>query len=74
MNSMEEKTQKDPKLVEVKCQCVHGICDKGEAFCSRCDVGWSGHLCDTPKTKNKIEQVYDEVDHEVFRPRSINDQ
>ena len=32
----------------VKCACVHGICDEGEAECSRCDQGWHGHMCDIP--------------------------
>jgi len=27
---------------EVKCLCVHGICDKGSAVCSKCDAGWEG--------------------------------
>ena len=41
----------------VKCACVHGVCDEGEAECSRCDQGWHGHMCDIPDNKKRDSRL-----------------
>lgn len=70
VNSMETIAQK-AKSTEVKCLCVHGICNKGESTCAKCDFGWTGRLCDTPRTQNRMVDVEDEFDSQVFKVKQI---
>lgn len=38
----------------VKCLCVHGKCKDGEIYCNKCDLGWSGRLCDIKEDAKNI--------------------
>jgi len=76
----EEKRAEAAKNEEnhVKCLCVHGSCNDGEAECSRCDRGWAGTYCDTPVSGGELDNV--NKNHEkdftkdgLYRPQQIGD-
>ena len=51
---MREKLDQNNKIdnKEVKCLCEHGKCRKGENFCEKCDLGWTGKYCDMKTVTN----------------------
>lgn len=63
---------------QVKCLCVHGTCNDGEAECSRCEGGWTGTYCDTPVRGGQLENVNKNQEKDftkdgLYRPQSIGD-
>ena len=52
-----KKVDAEAQKAPVVCLCVHGKCKQGETRCTKCDVGWSGTLCDIPEQRKKAHAV-----------------
>lgn len=48
---------------EVKCLCTHGVCKPKESQCWKCNLGWTGTLCDIRADDSNINRgagaIYD---------------